>query len=58
MILANGTSIKIDEAEGGPYAHFEAEGSVPTGPLQPLPIAEIVAEGFRITPCNLSESVC
>ncbi len=32
-------------------------GSVPTGPLQPLPTIDFVAEGFRMNPCNLSELI-
>jgi hypothetical protein len=33
-------------------------GSVPTDPLQPLATGCSDTEGFRIDPCNLSESVC
>ena len=33
-------------------------GSVCIGPLNPLCIGKYNAKGFRITPCNLSESIC
>ena len=32
--------------------------SVCIDPLKPLPTGQRNTEGFRITPCNLSESIC